>query len=320
MARAPELTVVIPTRDRPGILPKAVWSVLGQVEGAEVIVVDDGSAAEAAETIRSFAATDPRIRLVRNETSEGAPSGRNRGLAMARGRYWATLDDDDRWLPGKWETQRAIFEAHGHPEDLVVVTAIRMAHPDRNPLHMPLVREPGRFPSLDSLFEQVPPSAFLNSFVLPTALMRRLGGYDGRLVWGEHTDLQIRLSTVARFAGTGLVGVEVDRAHGLRSKQKWALRIDGIRLLLDKHHAAFSRAPDIRGRYLHVLGVNQVRLGDRWGGVRTLLGVALRGPSPDRRLRALGLSLATATGAGGLWQRMSDARRPRVLQAAGKDG
>ena len=93
--QVPELSVVIPTKDRPRMLPRAVDSILGQVQDVEVIVVDDGSSPENAAAIRD-ACTDDRVRHLRNDMSFGAPHGRNRGLAVARGRYWATFSNTGR--------------------------------------------------------------------------------------------------------------------------------------------------------------------------------------------------------------------------------
>ena len=66
---------------------------------------------------------------------------------------------------------------------------------------------------LDELFERVRVRAFLNTYVVPTALMRRVGGYDPRLIWGEHTDVLIRLSQAARFVGVDHVGVALPCAR-----------------------------------------------------------------------------------------------------------
>jgi glycosyltransferase involved in cell wall biosynthesis len=299
----PELTVVIPTKDRPSMLPRAGASVLGQVSDVEVVVVDDGSTPENARTIRDWCSGDGRIRLLRNEHSRGAPQGRNRGLAVARGRYWATLDDDDQWLPGKWDAQRAILAKSGFPEDLVVVMAVREAGVSRvDPALVPRVREPERPRTLTSLLQRVPSAAFLNTYVVPTPLIRAIGGYDDRLVWGEHTDVLIRLWKVAVFAGASGFGVVVDRRHGGRVGRDWVRKIDGIRLLLEKHAEDFDREPAVKALYLHVLGVSQLRAGDRWGAARTFAHLLRHGPGMDRRARASGHLAVTAVGGRPLWR------------------
>jgi glycosyltransferase involved in cell wall biosynthesis len=294
------------------MLPRAVRSVLEQTPEAEVIVVDDGSSPDSAAEIRALYESDPRIRLIRNERSFGAPHGRNQGLELASGRYWATLDDDDTWLPGKWLEQRAILEADGLPDDLVVVTAVRPMYKGRpGTAYVPGVRRATRVRNLSELFEQVPPAAFLNSYVAPTTLMRSIGGYDERLVWGEHTDVLIRLARVARFAGTDRLGVDVNRDHelsGERVGRDWQRKVEGIRLLLHKHEAEFAAAPSVRAEYLHVLGISQLRLGDRWGAARTFARIVLGSPAVRRRLRALAALLITLAGGPSLWRRLSGIR------------
>jgi hypothetical protein len=89
-----EVTVVIPTRDRPRQLRTALWSVAQQRGGAPaVVVVDDGSA------VAVDVPDAPGVRVVRHERSEGVSRARNRGLAEVATPWVAFLDDDDVWLP-----------------------------------------------------------------------------------------------------------------------------------------------------------------------------------------------------------------------------
>ena len=75
----PEVSVVIPTRNRRQLLRFALASVLEQ-RGVrlEVIVVDEASTDGTAAMIRSMA--DPRLRLVRNDEPLGKSAARNRGI------------------------------------------------------------------------------------------------------------------------------------------------------------------------------------------------------------------------------------------------
>lgn len=312
----PELTVVIPTKDRPTMLPRAIQSVLDQVEDVEVIVVDDGSTPANAEAIRRVCASDARIRLLRNEVPHGAPHGRNQGLAVAEGGYWATLDDDDQWLPGKWSVQWAILEECGFPSDLVVVAGVRsVALSGPEPVITPEIREPERLESLPELFRRVRIAAFLNTYVAPTSLMRAIGGYDDRLVWGEHTDVLIRLAKLARFAGSEHAVVLLDREHEQMSSRvgrDWVRKVEGLRLLLEKHRTDFDRSPEVRGLYEHVLGVSQLRAGDRWGAVRTFARVVRSGDSPGRRARGLVHLVTAVLGGQRLWRWVARARGIRA--------
>ncbi len=99
----PELSVVIPSRNRWPLLRRAIASALGQtgVE-LEVIVVDDGSTDGSREQLEAL--DDPRVRVLR-QARGGVAAARNRGIAQAGAPWVALLDDDDLWAAGKSRRQ-----------------------------------------------------------------------------------------------------------------------------------------------------------------------------------------------------------------------
>ena len=308
----PELTVAIATKDRPTLLPGAVRSVLEQVDDIQVVVVDDGSSKENAAAIRRICAEDDRIDLIRNETARGAQAARNQALAHARGTYWAALDDDDRWVIGKWDGQRAILDRLGNPDDVVVVTAVRLGHADSVRIEdVPRVRDPESFEDVTTLFDRVSQRAFCHTMVVSVALMRELGGFDERLFWGEYTDLLIRMGRRARFAGMPDVGVVVNKRHeyaSSRRERNWQAKLDGIRILMDKHRAVFQRDPVLTAQYLHIVGVTQLRNEDRWGAVGTFWRVVARSRGAGRRIRATGHLMLALVGGPQLWRSVARLR------------
>lgn len=120
-AGTPLVSVVIPTYDRPEMVRRAVASVLAQDVPVEVIVVDDGSPEP--YTAEGTVGSAP-VRVFRQPQSLGVSAARNRGLAAARGRYVAFLDDDDIWLPGKLARQLAAMEAVGSRFSFTGVRAV----------------------------------------------------------------------------------------------------------------------------------------------------------------------------------------------------
>ena len=116
--RAPRVSVVIPTRDRPALVPGAIESALAQtLADLEVVVVPAIEARATARVLSSF--TDPRLRVLEPGTAENPSAARNRGIAAARGRCVALLDDDDRWMPEKLDRQLATMADSGHPRPVV---------------------------------------------------------------------------------------------------------------------------------------------------------------------------------------------------------
>jgi glycosyltransferase involved in cell wall biosynthesis len=101
---APLISAVIPTRNRPGLVVRAVRSVLAQTyTNIEVVVVIDGPDPASHSALASF--NDARLQIVALDESVGGGEARNMGVARSKGEWIAFLDDDDEWLPEKIERQ-----------------------------------------------------------------------------------------------------------------------------------------------------------------------------------------------------------------------
>jgi glycosyltransferase involved in cell wall biosynthesis len=100
----PTVSVVIPTRDRPGLVVRAVRGALAQtLREIEVIVVVDGPDAATQRALDEV--RDRRLHVLCLDRSVGGSEARNMGAHFARGEWVALLDDDDEWLPGKLAAQ-----------------------------------------------------------------------------------------------------------------------------------------------------------------------------------------------------------------------
>jgi len=104
----PQVSVIIPTKNRQQFIGRAIKSVLAQTyQDFEILVVDDGSTDQTQEVLKTF--PDPRISVFHHEHSCGGAAARNTGIASSGGRYIAFLDDDDEWLPEKLARQVSIL-------------------------------------------------------------------------------------------------------------------------------------------------------------------------------------------------------------------
>lgn len=114
---APLVSIIVPTRDRPTLLPRAVGSLLAQTEAdTEVIVVDNSSPGGAATSCLGLPGLrDPRVRVVRAPLARNAGAARNAGLAVATGEWTTFLDDDDSYRPEKIGHQLALARESGSP-------------------------------------------------------------------------------------------------------------------------------------------------------------------------------------------------------------
>lgn len=102
----PLVSVVMPAFNAEASIGKALDSLLSQTwRNLEVIVVDDCSSDATCRVVEAYAATDARVRLLRNERNRGAYPSRNRGMQSASGQFVTVHDSDDWSHPQKLERQ-----------------------------------------------------------------------------------------------------------------------------------------------------------------------------------------------------------------------
>jgi glycosyltransferase involved in cell wall biosynthesis len=117
--QTPLVSAVIPTRNRPELVCRAVRSVLLQtVREIECIVVIDGPDAPTLHALSEIG--DSRLRVLALEENVGGCEARNLGARSARGEWVALLDDDDEWLPCRLEKQLAAAAGSAGPVTMVV--------------------------------------------------------------------------------------------------------------------------------------------------------------------------------------------------------
>ena len=102
----PLVSAVIPTRNRPHLVGRAVHSALNQTYAClEIIVVVDGPDSVTQDALAAI--RDSRLRVIVLEKNVGVAEARNIGVRRANGDWIALLDDDDEWLPNKIARQIA---------------------------------------------------------------------------------------------------------------------------------------------------------------------------------------------------------------------
>jgi glycosyltransferase involved in cell wall biosynthesis len=98
----PLVTFVIPCYNYGRFLPDCLASIFGQQGGyddIEVIAIDDCSTDDTAAVLSSWAAREPRLRVISHPQNQGHVITVSEGLAQARGRFVARIDPDDRYRP-----------------------------------------------------------------------------------------------------------------------------------------------------------------------------------------------------------------------------
>lgn len=204
----PLVSVVMPVRNGARWLSEAIASVTGQTfRDLELLAIDDGSTDDTPAILNDWSRRDDRIRVLR-QGGLGLVTALNTGVAEARGAILARLDADDRSSPHRLARQVAVLQAN--PEiGLLGSWAERI---DRHGRRVGELKPATGHDDLVQILERGNP--FIHSSVaLPTALVRRLGGYRPVFEAAEDYDLWLRVSEVARIANLPEFLVQY-RRHG----------------------------------------------------------------------------------------------------------
>jgi glycosyltransferase involved in cell wall biosynthesis len=295
-ASAPEVSVVIPTRDRWDLLSRTLAGALNQpgVEH-EVVVVDDGSVDETPQRLAEL--RDPRLRVVRHSHPKQLAAARNAGISAARGKWLAFLDDDDLWSPRKLRAQLDAAIAGGA---VFAFSAGLTVDESRSVLRTQAVPDPENLLHVLTGANAIPVGA--SNVLALTEVVRRLGGFDEDLKHFADWDLWIRLAA----AGPAAACREPHVAYVLHAKNMVLAAQRGLvaefRRLVAKHELAASDygvAPDRivpdRSGIFRWLGWANARCGRRVRAARWYLRSAL-GRTRYGRRRSLGDAVLAVRG------------------------
>lgn len=109
----PSVSIITPAFNASSSIGQTIQSAQAQTfQNWEMIVVDDCSKDDTCSIVEGYAASDRRIRLLRQTANGGPARARNAALKAAVGRYVAFLDSDDCWLPVKLERQFGFMAAN----------------------------------------------------------------------------------------------------------------------------------------------------------------------------------------------------------------
>ena len=182
-----DVTVLIPTRDRVASLLATLAGVWRQRDvRLDVVIVDDGSRPDVARQYARLGSE--RVRVLRNATSRGPAAARNAGIAIARGRWVAFLDDDDLWAPTKLRCQLDAAERAGAA--WVWCGAVYLSGEGS-------VLSVASAPTPEDVRRQLPSGSVIpagaSNVIASTALLRQLGGFDESIFHMPDWDLWLRL-------------------------------------------------------------------------------------------------------------------------------
>jgi glycosyltransferase involved in cell wall biosynthesis len=224
------VSVVVPTRDRPELLRRALESIAAQrYDGRlELIVVFD----QAEPNIPPLKGRDNvTIRGLSNTRAPGLAGARNTGILAAQGDLVAFCDDDDEWLPGKLRAQVALMEESGA---MTVSSGIRVRYRRREIERLPSGRTIAFRDLLRSRRMELHPSTIV---VNREALIGTIGLVD-EAIPGSYAEDYEWLLRAARVESIAAVHAPLARIHWHDSSffaARWDTIASALTYLLDRY-------------------------------------------------------------------------------------
>lgn len=237
------VSVIIPAHNAAATLAETLESLLAQTfRDWEAVIVDDGSTDGTAALAASFAARDPRIRVL-SQPQRGVSAARNAGWAAARAEWLLFLDADDWIAPDHLERMLRVVRAD--PSLSIAYCGWAGVAADGT------VLQRGPTPRAGDLFEVLACGCLftINSCLIRRALVQQLGGFDPALKTCEDWDLWQRVARMGLPFGIEPMLVAPYRwREDSASTDGRQMLMDGLRVMA-RGHAADPRVPNPAPQY-----------------------------------------------------------------------
>ncbi len=136
-----DISIIVPCYNAERYLSVCLESLKAQKEPEiQMILIDDGSTDATGRLLDEFARTEPRARIVHVQNG-GVSAARNRGLALATGRYIAFVDADDALEENSLRTLHQQAKETGAQIVSANHTLFDMEKGQRVPVHLPPVAQ-----------------------------------------------------------------------------------------------------------------------------------------------------------------------------------
>jgi len=286
-ASLPSVSVVVPTRDRPELLRRAVAAILGQTYPGplQCLVVFD-------QSDPCLVWDDPgpqrQLVLVRNERAPGLAGARNSGALHADGELLAFCDDDDEWLPDKLVRQVGLLQAR--PDAAVVTSGIFIRYGHRTIARVSPTPTVTHRQLLRSRMLELHPSGLV---VRRRLLLDRIGLVDEHIPgsYAEDYEWLLRAAKAGPVLALQEPLVTVDWHQASFFADRWRMIIAALTYLVDKH-GELEQEPSGLARIYGQIAFAHAALGER----RAARQWARRTLSLNRRERRAYLALAVSLG------------------------
>jgi glycosyltransferase involved in cell wall biosynthesis len=289
VAEWPSIAAVVPTRNRPQLLARAVAAVLAQDYPGELNVVVVVDQRDADTVVPDF--DDPRVSVVDNDRTAGLSGARNTGILSAAAAWIAFCDDDDVWTPDKLTAQMAALRSA--PDALMATTAIEVDFDGARNVRLAGADQVTYSQLLPSRMSMMHSSTFL---IRREALLGEIGLVDEHVPGSQNEDwdLLLRAARLRPIVNVDRPLVIVQWTARSYFNRDWETKISSLEWMLAQHpDIAANRvgASRVYGQIGFAYAASGARrVGSRW---------ALRSIRRSWREPRGYLALATAAGVSG---------------------
>ncbi|MDG4769400.1 MULTISPECIES: glycosyltransferase family A protein [unclassified Solwaraspora] len=283
--RAPTISVVVPTRDRPELLREAIAAICEQDYPApvDVVVVYDQSTPDT-----TLASDDPHrpVRVISNGRTAGLAGARNSGILAATGELVAFCDDDDRWLPGKLAAQ--VDELLAHPDAEFVSCGIQVSYDGTVNDRVLDLDSVSLAALLRDRMTELHPSTFL---IRRAALVDGFGLVDEEIPgsYAEDYEFLLRAARSAPLRNLRTPYVLVRWHKRSYFAQRWDTIATALQWLLDRY-PEFATEPAGEARVAGQIAFAEAAAGHRRGAIRWARHTLARNPREPRAYLALAVA------------------------------
>jgi len=197
MEKQPLVSVIIPCYNGEKFIADAIESVLNQTyQNWELIIIDDGSTDNSEDIVKKII-TDSQIKLIKHKYNKGIAKTKNTGIANAKGKYIAFLDQDDIWLNSKLELQLKCFEL-ANSDIGVVCTGMIFTDDVLRPRYI--------FKGFDDIDQEkliknlyLKPANSSSIMMVKKECFDRIGTFNEDLIGWDDYELLMRLATISKI-------------------------------------------------------------------------------------------------------------------------
>lgn len=198
----PKVSIVLLSHNRPAFLSEAINSVLQQtINDWELIIIDDFSTHPGVNEVLEQASKDPRINVFRaNYDVDNVALLWNKALDIAKGKYIALLDDDNRKRPEFCEKMSAFLDAHPENDAVSCFNQILQADGSQR-TDRPDIFDSPKFMSKENILKE----NYIDSgcMMFRKSVIDKIGWFDERLTTEDDWDFVIRI--VHESGGFGII-------------------------------------------------------------------------------------------------------------------